>query len=135
MPYRQSQWRTDVVVGGFHLGLADKWDGGDKSADTTTYPRASGDVALGGKATRADGTATYLYDEQLHAIFKALDSGVGSLNARITRTPTGDDGTPFPGGAFTLTGHLKAVPMPAGDYGSNDGATVDLQFALDTALA
>lgn len=135
MPYRQSQWHTYINVGGFDLGRADKWSGGEKTSDNGTYPRADGDTDLGGRASRGDGTATYLYDEKLHAVFKQLDSGVGSLRAVITRVPVGDDGTPFAGGGFTLRGKLKEVPMPDGDYSSNDGAEVELQFSLEAALA
>lgn len=135
MPYRQSLWRTDITVGGMHLGLADAWTGGEKTSDSNTYARATGRINLGAEATRGDGTATYLYDERLHAIFKALDRGVGTLNAIITRTPLGDDGTPFAGGGYTLTGKLKEVPQPDGSYDSSDGATVELQFALDAPMA
>lgn len=135
MPYRQSQWRTDVTIGPYPLGLADKWAGGGSDSDTSTYPRASGDVQLGGKKTREDGTATYLYDEAMHAVYKAIDRGAGNLGAVIVRTPLGDDGTPYAGGAFTLKGKVKGVSMPEGDYGSNDGAEVEITFTLDADLA
>lgn len=136
MPYRQSQWRTDITVGGnIHLGLADKWAGGNADSDTGDYPRASGRVPLGGQKTRDEGTATYLCDEQLYAVFKQIDEGAGDMPAVITRTPVGDDGTPFAGGALTLKGKVKGVSMPDGDYGSSDGAEVEISFYLEAQLA
>lgn len=135
MPYRQSQWSTDITVDAIHLGLADKWDGGGTAADSQTYPRANGPKNLGGTRARGDGTATYLYDETLDAAFKALDAGAGELDAIIHRTPLGDDGTAFASGGFTMTGKLKEVPQPPGDYGSNDGAEVALVFSLDPDFA
>lgn len=135
MPYRQSQWRTDVTVGQIALGLADKWSGGESDSDGTVYPRASGDVQLGGKKTRSDGTATFLYDEVLHNVYKQIDQGAGVMACTIVRTPVGDDGTPFPGGALTLKGKVKGLSMPEGDYGSNDGAEVEITFTLDADLA
>lgn len=135
MPSRQSLWSTDITVGGIHLGLADKWDGGESTVTSGVYWRATGKKSLGGVPDRNDGTATYLYDEKLHASFRALNDGNGNLDAIIIRTPLNDDGTPFAGGGFTMTGVLQEVPMPSGDYSSNDGADVALVFQLDGPLA
>lgn len=135
MPNRQSEWETDITVDDIHLGKADKWDGGGIVADSTTYFRATGPKNLGGTRSRSTGTATYLYDETLDASFRALDAGAGSLNAVIHRTPLGDDGTPMASGGYTLTGKLKEVPQPAGDYSSNDGADVAIVFDLDPDIA
>jgi hypothetical protein len=136
MPYRQSLWATDVTVAGVHLGLADKWSGGEKTSDSNMYMRAGGNVNLGARATRGDGTATFLVDETLDSQLRALDSGVGQSDAVIVRYALRDDGiTPMTGRRYTLTGKLKEVPQPDGDYGSSDGATVDLQFSLDADLA
>lgn len=135
MPYRQNQWRTDITVGDHHLGLAAKWEGAKKDSETSSYPTAEGDVPLGGKATRDDGTATYLYNERIHAIAKKLDDGAGSLDATITRTPHGDDGTPMAGGGYTMTGKLKSVELPEGDAGSSDGAEIKFEFNIDPVLA
>jgi hypothetical protein len=136
MPYRQSLWRTDLTIEDIGpLGPADKWEGGEKTSDTSDYPRASGSVALGGRASREDGTATYLYDERFHASYKTIERGVGRLRVVITRTPLGDDGTAFAGGGYTLTGRVKSLTMPGTDYGSNDGAEVEIGIQLDADFA
>lgn len=92
-------------------------------------------MQLGGKKTRDEGTATFLYDEAMHAVFKDIDRGSGSMPAVIVRTPLGDDKTPMVGSAITLKGIVKGVSMPDGDYGSNDGAEVEIVFTLDADLA
>lgn len=135
MPYRQSLVRADVTVGTHHLGIADKWDGGEGDADIGTYQRASGPVTLGGPKTRGDGTATFLVDEAFWAVWPDLDRGRGSLRATIVLVPIGDDGTPFATGPVTLTGTLKTVPTPQGDFSSNDGNAVALVFSLDAERA
>jgi hypothetical protein len=139
MPYRQSLWRTQVSVGPtgreYDLGPADKWAGGGGTSDANSYPRANGSVALGGRKTRDDGTATYLYDEKMHSLYRTLDNGVGMFRAVIVRTPLKDDGSPMLGGGFTMTGGLAGISEPDTDYGSNDGAEVELSFNLDAPLA
>lgn len=139
MPYRQSLWRTQITVGAsgreYNLGVADRWSGAGAGSDGSSYARANGDVALGGRKSREEGTARYLYDERLHAMFKALDAGVGTFRAVVTRSPLADDGTPFIGGGFTMTGILTGVSQPDTDYSSNDGAEVELTFTLDAPLA
>ena len=134
MAYKQSNWRTQIVVGGFDLGLADKWQGGEKTADNTAYRTRKGQRQLGGVPERGDGTATYLFTEELAQVFRQLDAGVGSLDALVTRTPCGDDGTPFSTGSYTMEGKLKEVPQPEDDVSSSDGATVELQFSLNADL-
>lgn len=135
MAYRKSSWSTDITVDDVHLGLADQWADGGIVADTQTYPRANGPKNLGGTRTRNTGTATYLYDETIDACFRRLDQGAGSLDAVIHRTPLGDDGTPMASGGFTLTGKLKEVPQPDGNYGDNTGADIALVFDLDPDIA
>lgn len=135
LPSRQSLWSTDITAGGIHLGLADKWSGGASTVTAGEYWRATGKKSLGGIADRDDGTANYLYDEAMHSVFRQLDVGNGGLDAVIVRTPLNDDGTPFVGGGFTMTGQLTGVAMPDGDYSSNDGAEAVLTFQLDGPLA
>lgn len=139
MPYRQSNWRTQVSVGPtgreINLGLTDRFSGGNKTSDTTSYERASGSVALGGRPSREDATATWLYDEAMHAIYKTIDAGVGVYKCVIIRTPEADDGTPYPGGALTFTGSVTGLSMPDTDYSSNDGAEVEITFNLDAPIA
>lgn len=139
MPYRQSQWRTDITIDGVgNVGgqAAKAWEGAGADADTSVYQRASGAVQLGGAPTRDDGTATYLYDEVLHAQWKAIEAAQKrSARARITRTPVSDDGTPFTGGGFTMTGVVKGCTLPASDYASSDGAEAQIVFAVDAPLA
>lgn len=135
MPYRQSLVRADITAGPHHLGIADKWDGGDGDSDIGTYQRASGEVTLGGPKTRDDATATYLCDEAFWAVWPALDRGRGSLRSSMVLTPVGDDGTPFASGSVTLTGTLKTVPTPSGDFSSNEGNAIALVFKMDAERA
>lgn len=141
MPYRQSLVRADVTVGvgpsqtPIHIGIADKWDGGDGDSDIGSYMRASGEQTLGGPKTRDDATATFLVDEAFWAIWPELDRGRGSLRASISLVPTGDDGTPFATGPVTLNGTLKTVPTPQGDFSSNEGNAVGLVFKMDADRA
>ena len=135
MPYRQSLVRADVTVGPHHLGIADAWSGGAGGADTGTYRRAGGEVALGGNKTRENGTARFLCDEAFWAVWPNLDTGRGSMPATVVITPMSDDGTPFASGSITLRGRLIDVPVPQGDFGSNEGNAIELGFQLDADRA
>lgn len=139
MPARQDRWETSITItdsqGAIALGLADKWSGGGKSSDSKIYPRARGDLQLGGKATREDGKAEYLYYD-IKQFAQRLDSAVGSGKATIARREIGDDGLAIAGGqTHTLKAVLKSFSLPEGDAGGNDGAVCELEFALDVELA
>lgn len=119
-----------------NLGLADRFSGGNKTSDASTYERANGSVALGARASREDATATWLFDETINTVFRQLDNGVGEWRAIIIRTPLADDRTPMVGApAITLRGQMTGVSMPDTDYSSSDGAEVEITFNLDAALA
>lgn len=136
--YTQANVRYDITVGGVHLGIADSFDGGNKTADVKVYQRANGNKVLTGPPTRDTGKATYLYDEPFHAIYQQLDASVGKGNKKavIGRAIYGDDGTPFAGKALPpLTGILTSLGNPPSDPKSADAAEVDLEFTLDTEAA
>jgi hypothetical protein len=135
VPYRQSLVKADVTIGPHHLGIADSWGGGSGGADTGTYRRASGEVALGGNKTRENGTVRFLCDEAFWAVWPDLDRNRGEYPARVVLTPTGDDGTPFASGSITLVGRLVDVPTPQGDYSSNEANSIELGLQLDAERA
>lgn len=140
MPYRNSLWRTQVSVGPtgreLNLGRADRFTGGNKTADGGTYERAEGTVALGGRPSREDATATWLFDETMNTVYRQIDNGVGEWRAIIIRTPLNDDRTAMVGApAITLRGQVTGLSMPDTDYSSNDGAEVEITFNLDAPLA
>jgi hypothetical protein len=117
------------------LGIADKWEGGDGDSDIATYDSSAGRIILGGNQTREDGTATYLVTEAFWEHWLHLDRYRGKLPCTVTLVPVGDDDTPFAGGAATFTGYVKTVPMPRGDFGSNEGNAVGIVLALDAERA
>lgn len=138
MPHRQQQWETQITVtdrsGPMILGLADEWSGGGKSSESKVYPRSRGDIQLGGKSTREDGKAVYLYAD-IAQFASRLDVAVGSGKATISRREVGDDGQQITGGdTVTLKGVLKSFALPDSSADGNDGATCELEFALDTDL-
>jgi hypothetical protein len=138
MPYTKASIRYDITVGGVHLGVADAFDGGNKTAEITVYPRASGNKVLTALPKRDTGKATYLYTEEFHAIYQQLDAAVGKGNKKavIGRAAYGDDGTPFAGaGLPPLTGIITNLGNPPSDPKSADPAEVEIEFALDTEAA
>ena len=137
MASTQSAIRADITIGGVHVGIADKWSGGEKTADINVYQRSGGEMLLGGAASRNDGKATYLYDTNMHGIFAKLDAmvGRGDMAAVIGITPLADDGTPWSGQGQTLKGLLKTLPPPPADWNNNNAAEIELDFALEAQLA
>lgn len=139
MPNRQQQWETQITVedatGPMVLGLADKFSGAGRSSDSKLYPRARGDIQLGGKSAREDGKAEYLYFD-VRGFAKRLDSACGSGKVTITRREIGDDGLLVTGGeSYTLTGRLKSFSLPESAADGEDGAICEMEFALDTEMA
>lgn len=135
MGYRQSLVRWDVTIGPHHLGVADGFTGGTGGTDSGTYRRATGEVALGGNKTRENATARYLCDEAFWAVWPDLDRNRGSYEVTAVGTPVSDDGTPFATGSVTMKGRLVEVPIPQGDFGSNEANAIELGLQLDAERA
>ena len=137
MSSTQSSVRVDITIGGVHVGIADKWSGGEKTADVNTYIRSTGEMLLGGPCTRGDGKATYLFDENMYGIYAKLDAmvGRGDKSAVIGITPLADDGTPWAGANIKVKGVLKTLPPPPSDWTSNNAAEIELDFAMQAELA
>lgn len=140
MPYRQALWRRQVFVQALDgswldLGITDDWTGGKKSSDPEVYMKGDGTtVNLGGDTSREDGTAKYLYDEKIHAIFRKLDEAVGSGAVRVISTPTDDRRVAW-ANPYTMTGKLAGLDQPESGGGKNAGAQIELTLNLDDDLA
>lgn len=140
MPYRQALWRRQVLVQAadgtwLDLGITDDWSGGKKSSDPEVYHRGDGStVNLGGDTMREDGTAKYLYDEAIHAIYRRLDEVVGSAAVRVLSSPTDDRRVAW-ANPYTMTGKLAALDQPESGGGKNAGAQIELTLNLDNDLS
>lgn len=141
MPYRQSLWRYQVFVENvdtgqyIDLGIADEFTGGSKTAESEDFSRGDGTTQpLGGDAKREPGTATYLYTEAVHAVFRIIDRGVGAAKVRVVATPTDDNRMPW-ANPYTMVGMLTTAPLPEGGGGKNAAATIALNMSLQTELA
>lgn len=134
MSYRQSQWITSIKVGDVDLGRFKSWEGGGADSEDSKYQNHDGEIVLGGRKTRDNGTAKRLYREADYLLTKWLDGTAIGLPAVITRIPVGDDGQPW-GEPIVLRGKLKAVKIPDHDQEQDDGGELELEFTLSTSIA
>lgn len=134
MPYREAQWITSIKVGDRDLGRFKSWEGADADSDDSKYVDYDGEIPLGGRKTRANGTAKRLYRERDHALAHWLDNEAIGLEAIITRVPVGDDGNPW-GDPIVLSGKLKGVKIPNHDQSSDGGGELELAFTMRPVMA
>ena len=134
MAYRAAQWITRIKVGDKDLGRFKSWEGGNVDSEDSKYQNWDGEIVLGGRKSRDDGTAKRLYREADHAIAHWLNNDAIGLAAEITRVPVGDDGEPW-GETIVLKGRLKSVKIPDHDQASDDGGELELGFTLSTTFA
>jgi hypothetical protein len=132
MPYRQAQWTTSITIGTKLIGNFKSWEGGSVDSEDSKYQNHDGEIVLGGRRTRENGTARRLFKEEDAALVKFLDESVGT-SAEIVRAPVGDDGVAW-GQSYTLKGKLKSVALPDHDAASEDGGELVLEFSLNSAL-
>lgn len=128
----QFQWRTVVNIEGIQLEDAIKWTGGEKTSSPGVSYDDKGGHPTSAPASRSDGTATFNYTPALHLLKSKFNVGWGA--ATVTRTPSGDDGTVYPGGEYAMSGKIREFGEPDEDKGSSDATTIDIIFSLDVNL-
>lgn len=135
MAYRQALWITQIKIGDRDIGRFKSWEGGGATSEDSKYDNWDGQIPLGGKKSRENGTAKRLYREEDHALAHWLDNVAIGQDATITRIPVGDDGVPWPGDSIVLKGILLNVKIPDHDQAQDDGGELELEFSLSPVMA
>lgn len=129
----QSQFRTTVTIGGINLGPALKWTGGEKTSTVGTAFDDKGGHPTSGPPTRSNGTATYNYTPAIHLVKRKIGN-TGNAACTVARVPLADDGSEYPGGAYSMAGKLVTLGEPDSDQSSSDPTTIDIEMALEVDL-
>jgi len=114
-----------------------KWavlEGGNVSAEESTYQDWDGLVQLGGIRTREGATVRRLYGRNANEIYSQLDAWVGRARIELSRASTDDRGV-VNNELIRYTGLLGGAKLPDVEKGSSDGGEIELTLHLDADLA
>lgn len=134
MPYMQSNWQVHLQLDGIDYGYWAEKEGGGVETEDATYDDWDGQVQLGGKRSRGEITLRKLYRENVHNVFRNLDSRAGRGAVVVTQSPIDDDGVSW-GDPIVMTGKLGNVAPPDVDKGSSDGGLLEITVRPNVALA
>lgn len=126
---RVDMWAVSVAVDGVNLGIFDKMQGGDPTAEGSKYPPGGmGDeIPLGGRVSVSDITVERLYEhERDHTAAKGLMGKVGKGIVVVTKQPLDEDKNVF-GDPIVYQGKLKTYTNPEPDSESSDPALFGLE--------
>lgn len=124
---------VQLVVQGVDYGRWAGFDGGEKTAEESTYDDWDGEQQLAGKKTRDDITLKKGYRREVHAIYRELDARVGQP-AIVVVSPTGDDGVSW-GSPNVYSGILRGCNPPTYDKASSDGSELEVTVKPDPVIA
>lgn len=129
---REDQLAVTVIVDDEPIGIFDKLDGGETTAEETKYKPGGmrPQKSLGGSATTANVTVSRLYELEDHDLVRRLRNKVGKVEAVASAQPLDVDGNPF-GKPDVYRGKLQRVAPGAHDSESSAARLFELEISTE----
>lgn len=132
---REDQFAVTITIDGEPLGIFDKFDGGETSAEETKYKPGGmqPQKSLGGSSTTDNITVSRLVDNvdrEDSALVKRLRPRVGKAECVASQQPLDIDGNPF-GKPDVFTGKLQRVAGPGHDSEGSGPSLFELEISTE----